>query len=110
MNGKIPDSILKRHKQAYRAPVYQSFLGENSPEYVTELLSENVLRAYGYFNPEKVTKLTSRITQGTQVTEIENMALAGIISTQLLHHFFITDNVKVALSDKPNNLTIINDL
>lgn len=110
MNGKIPESILKRHKQAYRAPVYQSFLGENSPEYVTELLSENALRTYGYFDPEKVTKLTSRITQGTQVTEIENMALAGIISTQLLHHFFITDNVKVALSDKPNNLTIINDL
>ena len=109
MAGKIPQSILSRHKQAYRAPIHQSFLGQNAPEYVNELLSESNLTSFGYFSPEKVNKLTTKIMSGGQVSETENMALAGIISTQLLHHFFITDNVKVAPSDKPFNLKIIRE-
>ena len=107
--GKIPESILRRSKQAYRAPIHQSFLGQNAPEYVNELLSESNLTSFGYFSPERVTKLTTKIMSGGQVSETENMALAGIISTQLLHHFFITDNVKVAPSDKPFNLKIIRE-
>jgi asparagine synthase (glutamine-hydrolysing) len=110
MKGKIPESILKRHKQAYRAPVYQSFLGEGAPEYVKEMLSEQTIRDFGYFDAEKVSKLTGKLLQGAAATEVENMALAGIISTQLLHHFFITSQVKVADGDKPANLMIINDL
>lgn len=110
MQGKIPDSILKRPKQAYRAPVNQSFLGPSSPGYVKEILSKETLQSFGLFNHEKVNKLIAKIGQGTQVTEVEDMALAGIISTQLLHHFFITAQVKVPLNDKPNNLLIIRDL
>lgn len=109
MVGKIPESILSRHKQAYRAPVHQSFLGENAPEYVKEMLSESSLNSFGYFGAEKVNKLTSKILTSNQASETENMALAGIISTQLLHHFFITDNVKVSASDKPFNLKIIRE-
>lgn len=109
MVGKIPPSILSRHKQAYRAPVHQSFLGENAPEYVKELLSEASLNSFGYFGAEKVNKLTAKILNSNQASETENMALAGIISTQLLHHFFITDNVKVDSSDKPFNLKIIRE-
>ncbi len=109
MAGKIPESILKRHKQAYRAPVHQSFLGQNSPEYVKDLLSEANLRSFGYFGADKVNKLITKIQQNPQVSETENMALAGIISTQLLHHFFITDRVFVADSDKPANLKIIQE-
>ena len=109
MAGKIPQSILSRHKQAYRAPVHQSFLGEHAPEYVKELLSEASLNSFGYFGADKVNKLTTKILNSNQASETENMALAGIISTQLLHHFFITDNVKVASSDKPFNLKIIRE-
>jgi asparagine synthase (glutamine-hydrolysing) len=109
MAGKIPESILKRHKQAYRAPVHQSFLGQNAPAYVKDLLSEDNLRSFGYFGADKVNKLITKIQQNPQVSETENMALAGIISTQLLHHFFITDRVFVADSDKPANLKIIQE-
>lgn len=109
MAGKIPDSILKRHKQAYRAPIHQSFIGQNSPEYVKDLLSEAKLRSFGYFGADKVDKLITKIQQNPYVSETENMALAGIISTQLLHHFFITDSVFVADSDKPANLKIIRE-
>lgn len=109
MAGKIPDSILKRHKQAYRAPIHQSFLGQNSPEYVKDILSETNLRLFGYFGVDKVNKLITKIQQNLQVSETENMALTGIISTQLLHHFFITNNVLIAGSDKPANLKIIRE-
>jgi len=109
MKGKIPESILKRHKQAYRAPVHTSFTGPGAPGYVKELLNESIVKAFGYFNPAKVDKLVEKIGQNGQVTEMENMALAGIISTQLLHHFFIQDNIFVSPADKPVNLVIFRD-
>lgn len=109
MKGKIPESILKRHKQAYRAPVYSSFIGPEAPEYVKEMLSEATLKNFGYFDAAKTEKLVSKIEQGTQVTEIENMALAGILSTQLLHHFFMQDNILVGRDEKPANMMIIRE-
>ena len=109
MKGKIPESILKRHKQAYRAPIHTSFIGPEAPEYVKELLNETTIKSFGYFDPGKVDKLVEKIGQNGQVTEMENMALAGIISTQLLHHFFIQDNVFVSPAEKPANLIIIRD-
>jgi len=109
MKGKIPESILKRHKQAYRAPIHTSFIGPEAPEYVMELLNESTIRSFGYFDPGKVDKLVEKISQNTQVTEMENMALAGIISTQLIHHFFIQDNIFVSPADRPANLIILRD-
>ncbi len=109
MKGKIPESILKRHKQAYRAPVHSSFIGPEAPEYVKEMLNESAIKSFGYFNPGKVDKLTSKIELNQQVTEVENMALAGIISTQLLHHFFIQDNILVSPNDKPANLVVFRE-
>ncbi len=50
MKGKIPESILTRHKQAYRAPIHTSFFGEGSPNYVQEMLSETSLKDYGIFD------------------------------------------------------------
>lgn len=109
MKGKIPESILKRHKQAYRAPVHTSFIGPGAPGYVKELLNESAIKSFGYFDPAKVDKLVEKIGQNGQVTEMENMALAGIISTQLLHHFFIQDNVFVSPADKPANMIVIHE-
>jgi len=109
MKGKIPESILKRHKQAYRAPIHTSFLGPEAPDYVKEMLNEATIKSFGYFDSAKVDKLIGKIGQNGQVTEVENMGLAGILSTQLLHHFFIQDNILVSPSDKPTNLTIIRE-
>ena len=74
-----------------------------------ELLNESTIRSFGYFDPGKVNKLVDKISQNGPVTEMENMALAGIISTQLLHHFFIQENVFVSPADKPANLIILKD-
>lgn len=109
MKGKIPESILKRHKQAYRAPIHSSFIGAEAPEYVKEMLNATTIKSFGYFDPTKVDRLVDKISNNGEVTEIENMALAGIISTQLLHHFFIEDNILVSPHEKPANLVIFRD-
>ena len=87
----IPDELIDRPKQPYRAPISRCFFGKEAPDYVDELLSEDSLKKTGYFNPEKVSKLTSKCQRqkGLILSERENMALVGILSTQLVDHQFI---------------------
>jgi asparagine synthase (glutamine-hydrolysing) len=89
MGDKIPDSILKRSKQAYRAPIASSFFGNKKPGYVKEVLANNELISTGIFNPDRVGKLIQKMESGPNVSEMDNMAITGIISTQLLHQLFI---------------------
>jgi len=109
MKGKIPESIINRSKQAYRAPIYSSFLNDNSPAYVKEMLSEKSVQDYGYFDSLKVNKLLDKLKTGKNVSEIDNMALAGIISTQLIHHLFIEKPLKSKDYTELSNLRIIRD-
>lgn len=90
MEGRLPESVLKRSKQAYRAPIANSFFSSSHHIYVNDLLSEKGIKETGLFNAEAVLKLTKKIRENHTATEIENMALAGILSTQLLYHQFIT--------------------
>ncbi|MBN1414622.1 MAG: asparagine synthase (glutamine-hydrolyzing) [Bacteroidales bacterium] len=89
MNGRIPTSVLKRPKQAYRAPVVKSFFS-SSHLYVNELLSDRGLKETGLFNSKQVQKLVAKVKENKVVTEIDNMALAGILSTQLLYTQYIS--------------------
>lgn len=89
MQNKLPVSVLKRPKQAYRAPIAGSFFTPPAPDYVMDLLSEKEIKNTGIFSFQPVQKLVKKITSGGLVTEMENMALAGIISTQLLYHQYI---------------------
>jgi len=89
--GIIPPEIAARPKQPYRAPISRCFLGENRPDYVDELLSPDALRRFGCFDPEKVAKLVEkgRKLDGGLLSERENMALVGIVSTQSLISQFV---------------------
>ncbi len=91
MRGMLPASVYARAKRPYRAPIHRSFFGADSPAYVAELLSPEAIRATGYFHPQAVGRLVKK-AQGTQpLSERDNMALAGVLSTQLLHRQFIAD-------------------
>jgi asparagine synthase (glutamine-hydrolysing) len=87
----IPPELAQRPKQPYRAPISHCFLGNHMHQYVEELLSESVIRTTGYFDPQKVAKLLvkCRRHEGNLLSERENMALVGILSTQLVDHLFI---------------------
>lgn len=91
MKGRLPEEILNRSKQPYRAPILSSFLGDDAPEYVNNVLSEAEIAKAGIFSPDSVKRLLVKMKSGKAYSEIDNMALTAIISTQLLHKQFIDD-------------------
>ena len=91
MQDMVPESIWRRTKRPYRAPIHRSFFGDGAPDYVNELLSPEVIRKSGYFNPRAVTGLVSKAQGKRPLSERDNMALAGVLSTQLLHNQFVEE-------------------
>ncbi|MCI0505900.1 MAG: asparagine synthase (glutamine-hydrolyzing) [Gammaproteobacteria bacterium] len=85
----LPGEIVKRYKQPYRAPDIPVFFGGNTPAFVNELLDKQKLRDYGYFEASKVERLIKKIQAGRAIGYKENMALIGILSTQVWHYHFI---------------------
>ena len=87
----LPADITNRPKQPFRAPIHRAFFNETPAEYVEELLSPSALRASGFFNPQAVDHLVAKLKQGLTLSETDDMALAGIISTQLVERQFLSD-------------------
>jgi asparagine synthase (glutamine-hydrolysing) len=92
----VPDRIVKRQKQAYRAPDAISFVEAKAPHYVAEMLSEDVLRKFGLFDVQAVRGLYSKCLARGQwgrdesvFSNADNMGLVGILSTQLLFSQFV---------------------
>jgi len=106
--GKIPESLQKRSKQAYRAPIVSSFFNHGAPGNVKAIFSEDNLKSFGLFNPEKVKMLISKIKSGQHISEVDQMAIAGIISTQLLYKMFVVEPV-VTNVEALGNIRIIED-
>jgi asparagine synthase (glutamine-hydrolysing) len=109
MKNRLPESVLKRPKQAYRAPISSSFLSSPAREYVLNLLSEHDIKQTGLFSFSTVQKLQNKISSGTLVTEMENMALSGIISSQLIYHqYILKDNFRPTILEL-NNCKVIHE-
>jgi asparagine synthase (glutamine-hydrolysing) len=87
--GLIPESIARRPKQPYRAPDGKCFFGSAVVDYAEELLSANAIRENGIFDPHTVTALVSKFKSGRASSIKDNMALVGVLSTQLLVQQFI---------------------
>jgi len=85
----VPGEIWQRPKQPYRAPIHRSFFGEQVPEYVHELLAEPALRDSGLFDPAAVARLALKAQKSPRLSEIDSMALVGILSTQLVYQRFV---------------------
>jgi asparagine synthase (glutamine-hydrolysing) len=86
----LPQPIIERHKQPYRAPIHEAFL-DRGLDYVADLLSPRELRASGIFAPDAVERLLRKFKRHGALSEFEDMALVGVLSTQLLHRRFMDD-------------------
>jgi len=62
---------------------------KGTADYVRDLLSPGALRASGLFCPEAVSRLVSRVDSGARLGESDDMALAGIVSAQLVYEQFV---------------------
>jgi asparagine synthase (glutamine-hydrolysing) len=88
----LPPEIWNRPKRPYRAPIHRSFFPDGQPmDWVDETLSPERIQSAGLFNPKAVTSLVNKVTKIGQLSETDNMALAAILSTQLIHTRFITN-------------------
>ncbi len=97
----LPAEIWQRQKRPYRAPIHHSFFPEGRPlDWVAEMLSPQKVEAAGCFNPLAVQALLKKQARLGSLGEVDEMALAGILSTQLVHHHFI-DSFETAVSDQP---------
>ncbi len=84
----VPPEILRRTKQPYRAPDALSFVDVPKPPWLELSLSEHEVRKVGVFDPAMVTALWKKCVarrEGGQYSNADNMALVGVLSTQLLH-------------------------
>ncbi len=108
----LPPEIAARRKRPYRAPIHRSFFHAQTPDYVRELLSENDLKQSCCFKPAAVQQLVAKLDQGKTLGETDDMALAGILSTQLVWSQFVrsfrradplgpSDDVKVCRQNSP---------
>ncbi len=89
MQADLPDKIVGRYKQPYRAPNIPAFFNDATNDYVKTLLSTAKINEYGYFDGKRVERLLKKIEKGRAIGNKDNMALVGILSTQVWHYLFV---------------------
>ncbi|WP_314957552.1 asparagine synthase (glutamine-hydrolyzing) [Bradyrhizobium cosmicum] len=92
--SQVPPEIIARQKQPYRAPNALCFVGGGGPAYVDEALSNASIRAANIFDPAAVERLRTKCQAHAQggdgdLSNFDNMALVGVLSTQLLFQQFV---------------------
>lgn len=86
--GLIPKSIEARFKQPYRAPDGKSFFA-GTRNYAQNILSSENIKKDGIFNPGAVAALVAKFESGRANSVKDDMALVGILSTQILLDQFV---------------------
>jgi asparagine synthase (glutamine-hydrolysing) len=87
--GRVPDSIQRRHKQPYRAPDGKSFVTKKW-DYFEDVLSTQKVRQAGVFDPKAVDVLVTKFKNSRLTSTRDNMALVGVVSTQMLVEMFLS--------------------
>jgi asparagine synthase (glutamine-hydrolysing) len=83
----LPEEILHRTKQPYRAPIGSVLAGPGAPEYVRDLLARPRLEQAGLLDPAAVTRVVSKCERAAG--ETDEMALVGAVTLMLLHDRFV---------------------
>ena len=107
--GVVLDSILSRAKQPYRAPDALSFGSDEARDWIDQVASARALDEAGIFAPAAasavIAKCRARATVG-QFSNADNMAAVGVLSTQLVHHHFVS---RAPVADPPATIRTIVD-
>ncbi|MDB3923282.1 asparagine synthase (glutamine-hydrolyzing) [Luminiphilus sp.] len=87
----IPERIVNRAKQPYRAPDAASFLGDNEPDYLEEICSPESLASVDFLDTKFCSKLVEKVRSavGIEISARENQAFLLLISILWLHRFFV---------------------
>jgi asparagine synthase (glutamine-hydrolysing) len=102
--GLVPREILQRKKQPYRAPDALSFVGPDTPPWVADLMHDRSVTDAGVFDARTVGQLYAKCVarrDEAQFSNADNMALVGVLSTQLLHARFVGSDAFGAMPAVP---------
>jgi len=83
----LPESVINRRKQPFRAPIGQSLLDEKNQEM---LLDENS-EINRFFDLQRLKPLLQKFKTSGYSNEVDNMALAGILSFYIVYDQFISN-------------------
>lgn len=102
----LPDAVINRAKQPYRAPIQKSLFDPADSGTVEALLDPSAVEHQGIFDGDRVAMLLSKIQAGRTSSETDGMALAGILSTQIFCEQFIHSPLEPL---KMHHFTVIED-
>ena len=99
----VPESILKRPKQPYRAPDASSFFSGPSINWVNEITDAVALRDACIFEPALIERLIEKCTRmrGQGMSNTDNMRILAVLSTMLTHHLFIASDGRGSHDEEP---------
>ncbi|MCU0788920.1 MAG: asparagine synthase (glutamine-hydrolyzing) [Verrucomicrobia bacterium] len=103
----LPESIGNRRKRPYRAPIHYSFRDGPETGYVRDLLSPGTIQSVGVFKPKAVEHMSAKLHAGKPLGETDDMALVGVLSTQLLHRRFISDFHPLDALDEKDDIKVV---
>ena len=107
LKPKLPNSIVNRPKNPYRAPIKKGLINADS-RIVEKYLNPNELKKSGLFDPQKVNLFIKKMQKVDTISEIDGMTLIGLLSTQILYDKFITSfNIE---SENEHPFNVIFDL
>jgi asparagine synthase (glutamine-hydrolysing) len=110
LKNRIPQDIIARPKQPYRAPVSNVFLTGKTPDYVMEMLTERQTSKVNVFDYKTVNSVISRIKKTGISSEVDDMLITSVISTHLLYNQYIEGNNHSFTTGKLSNFRITEDL
>jgi asparagine synthase (glutamine-hydrolysing) len=85
--GILPERIINRKKQPYRAPISQSLLNERNQNLIFDRKSD----INSFFDNSKLRLLLKKLRKTGYSNEVDDMAISGILSTQIIFDKYITD-------------------
>lgn len=91
-DGWVPPSVVRRSKQPYRAPDALCFAGPDAPGWVGDQMSERAVADAGLFDARAVALLWKKcreVPAGARLSNADNMAVVGVLSTGLLYDQFV---------------------
>jgi len=92
--GLLPDAIVNRVKQPYRAPDHLAFVPQGRAlDYVEERLAPDALAESGCFAAAPIRALLAKCRRQENLGARDSMGLVGALSVQMLYQQFIKRDV-----------------
>ena len=88
LKSKLPDSIVNRPKNPYRAPIKKGLINADI-KIVEKYLNQDELSNSGLFNSQRVNLFLNKMQKTDSISEIDGMTLISLLSTQIVYDKFI---------------------